>query len=103
MVGKFVEFMVPAWILFLWLIGQQLNMAPEYGAICGFFPIDVKHFDIFEIQDEMKSRCLGGSLCEGERILELEGFSPVYTIPFTSIWILLSYIFGPKDLKIMSR
>jgi aconitate hydratase len=39
-VGKFVEFFGPASPLTLADRATIANMAPEYGATCGFFPVD---------------------------------------------------------------
>ncbi|XPE38716.1 aconitase family protein [Shigella flexneri] len=40
-VGKFVNFMVMVGIHSRWRIAPPLRDGAEYGATCGFFPIDV--------------------------------------------------------------
>ena len=54
-VGKFVEFYGPG-LDYLSLEDQATiaNMAPEYGATCGFFPVDS---DTLNYLDDLGSRC----------------------------------------------
>ena len=103
--GSLLSFMVPLLILPLADRATIVNMAPEYGATCGFFPIDDETLDIFEIQDEMKIALPWWKLMRrrtdsgGRKIIR-----PSTQIPFISIWILLFRRSpGLKDLKIMSR
>ena len=66
-VGKFVEFYGPG-LDHLTLEDQATigNMAPEYGATCGFFPIDNDTLPISRQRAGTTDRdCAGRSLCQG--------------------------------------
>src|SRR5213596_770532 len=56
-VGKFVEFYGPG-LDYLSLEDQATiaNMAPEYGATCGFFPVDSDTLDYLETSGRDASR-----------------------------------------------
>jgi aconitate hydratase len=65
-VGKFVEFYGPG------LDNRSLadratiaNMAPEYGATCGFFPIDAETIATCAFTGRAEARRAGRSLCQG--------------------------------------
>ena len=68
-VGKFVEFYGPG-LAALTLADRATiaNMAPEYGATCGFFPVDQVTLGLSEIL-----RPQGGSHCAGREILQGAG------------------------------
>lgn len=57
-VGKFVEFFGPA-LTHLTLAQRATisNMAPEYGATCGFFPIDEQTMHYLELTNRSKPHC----------------------------------------------
>ena len=66
-VGKFVEFYGPG-LDNLTLADQATiaNMAPEYGATCGFFPVDEEAIRYLKFTGRDPERdCSGGSLCQG--------------------------------------
>jgi aconitate hydratase len=56
-VGKFVEFYGPG-VEALTLADRATigNMAPEYGATCGFFPVDVETLDYLKMSGRMPAR-----------------------------------------------
>ena len=56
-VGKFVEFFGPA-LNHLTVADRATiaNMAPEYGATCGFFPVDQKTLDYFHLTGRDEAR-----------------------------------------------
>ena len=57
-VGKFVEFFGPA--LSQLTLAQRAtisNMAPEYGATCGFFPIDDQTMNYLKLTNRSESQC----------------------------------------------
>ena len=43
------------------------NMAPEYGATCGFFPIDRETIDYLRFTGRDEDRSPGRGLCQGAR------------------------------------
>ena len=58
-VGKFVEFYGPG--LDDMTVADRAtiaNMAPEYGATCGFFPIDRKTIDFLTITGRSRAGCI---------------------------------------------
>jgi aconitate hydratase len=65
-VGKFVEFYGPG-LDNLTLADRATiaNMAPEYGATCGFFPIDERPSLSHHRPRRRRSRRAGRSLCQG--------------------------------------
>ena len=56
-VGKFVEFFGPG-VPALPLADRATiaNMAPEYGATCGFFPVDDESLEYMRLTGRMKSK-----------------------------------------------
>ena len=70
-VGKFVEFYGPG-LEHLSLADRATiaNMAPEYGATCGFFPIDSETIAyLVDIRPHPQPRRPGRGLCEGARVV----------------------------------
>ena len=66
-VGKFVEFFGPG-VLDLSIADRATigNMAPEYGATCGFFPIDEQTAEVSaRHQPQGRARRAGRGLCQG--------------------------------------
>jgi aconitate hydratase len=55
-VGKFVEFYGPAWRAELADRATIGNMAPEYGATIGFFPIDHQTLDYLRLTNRSRNR-----------------------------------------------
>ena len=68
-VGKFVEFYgTGLGNLPLEDRATIANMAPEYGATCGFFPIDEETIAYLKATGRKKSRvALGRGVCQGAR------------------------------------
>ena len=65
-VGKFVEFFGEG-LEHLTLADRATvaNMAPEYGATCGFFPIDERTTDYLTFTGRDPDACAGRGLCQG--------------------------------------
>ena len=65
-VGKFVEFFGPG-LDHLSLADRATigNMAPEYGATCGFFPIDKETIDYLKVSGRAAPRRAGAELRQG--------------------------------------
>ena len=66
-VGKFVEFYGPG-LAHLSLADRATiaNMAPEYGATCGFFPVDGETLALScDLGAHAGARCAGREICQG--------------------------------------
>ena len=85
-VGKFVEFYGPG-LDHLSLEDQATiaNMAPEYGATCGFFPVDA---DTLDYLDDLRPRCrargAGRGLCQGAGHVPRRPSRPIRSSPTRS-------------------
>ncbi|HZG72709.1 MAG TPA: aconitate hydratase AcnA, partial [Chondromyces sp.] len=81
-VGKFVEFFGPG-VSSLPLADRATiaNMAPEYGATCGFFPVDSESLDYMRLtgRDENHIRVVEQYLKENDMFFTPENEEPVYT------------------------
>ncbi len=74
-VGKFVEFFGPG-LAHLTLADRATiaNMAPEYGATCGFFPIDTKTIDYLTLSGRDADRiALVEAYAEAQGLMRQEG------------------------------
>src|SRR3712207_628622 len=81
-VGRFVEFFGPG-VSALSLADRATiaNMAPEYGATCGFFPIDAKTIDYMRLTGRPEAQiALTEEYCRRQGLwLEADGAEPVFT------------------------
>ncbi|MEW9110549.1 aconitate hydratase AcnA [Cytobacillus gottheilii] len=103
-VGKFVEFFGPG-VPALPLADRATiaNMAPEYGATCGFFPIDAESLDYMRLtgrsEDQIK---IVEKYCRENGLFFDPALEPVYTdvveIDLTAIEANLSGPKRPQDL-----
>jgi aconitate hydratase len=87
-VGKFVEFYGEG-LDHLPLADRATiaNMAPEYGATCGFFPIDDETLRYLrQTGRDERGRRAGRGLCQGKRHVARRGLRPVYTDTLNSTW-----------------
>ena len=88
-VGKFVEFYGPG-IEQLSLADRATiaNMAPEYGATCGFFPIDSETLAYLRFTGRDDDRiALGRGLCQGRRACGATTSAPIRSLPTRWNWI----------------
>ena len=69
-VGKFVEFFGHG-LAKLPLADRATigNMSPEYGATCGFFPVDDETLRYLRLTGRARARRARGGLLQGERAL----------------------------------
>lgn len=81
-VGKFVEFFGPG-VSQLPLADRATiaNMAPEYGATCGFFPVDAESLDYMRLtgREESHIRVVEQYLKENDMFFTPDREDPVYT------------------------
>ncbi|MBM7650113.1 aconitate hydratase [Bacillus ectoiniformans] len=81
-VGKFVEFFGPG-VAVLPLADRATiaNMAPEYGATCGFFPVDAESLDYMRLtgREESHIKVVEQYLKENDMFFTPENEEPVYT------------------------
>jgi aconitate hydratase len=84
-VGKFVEFFGPG-LDHLSLADRATiaNMAPEYGATCGFFPVDAETIDYLTVTGRDRPRRAGRSLCQGAGHVARRTPDPVFTDTLSS-------------------
>ena len=85
-VGRFVEFYGPGLdALSLADRATIANMAPEYGATCGFFPIDDKTLDYMRLtgRDDETDRA-GRGLCQGAGLVARSPTRPIRSSPTRS-------------------
>ena len=81
-VGRFVEFFGPGLdALTLADRATIANMAPEYGATCGFFPIDTKTIDYMRLTGRTEDECaLVEAYCKAQGLWrESDTPDPVFT------------------------
>ncbi len=81
-VGKFVEFFGPAFSsLSVADRATIANMAPEYGATCGFFPVDAKTLDYLRLtgRDPARIELVEAYLRAQEMFLDETTPEPVFT------------------------
>jgi len=80
-VGKFVEYFGPA--LSTLTVADRAtigNMSPEYGATCGFFPVDEKTIDYLRLTGRDESRlALVEAYCKENLLWHDESREPEYT------------------------
>ena len=85
-VGKFVEFYGPG--LTDMTVADRAtigNMAPEYGATCGFFPIDDKTIDYLKHHEpHRRARRAGRGLCQGAGHVAHRRHAPTRSSPTRS-------------------
>lgn len=109
-VGKFVEFFGPS-VSQLPLADRATiaNMAPEYGATCGFFPVDEESLDYMRLtgRDEDHIAVVKQYLIENDMFFTPEKEEPVYTdvveIDLSEIEANLSGPKRPQDLIPLSK
>jgi aconitate hydratase len=79
-VGKFVEFYGDG-LADLPLADRATiaNMAPEYGATCGFFPVDEVTLDYLRLSGRPDDRQLVEAYCKAQGLWRLPGQEPVFT------------------------
>jgi aconitate hydratase len=81
-VGRFVEFFGPG-ISALSVADRATigNMAPEYGATCGFFPIDAKTLDYFRLTGRSEEQiALTEAYCRAQNLWhDADAADPVFT------------------------
>lgn len=81
-VGKFVEFFGPALDhLPLYTRATIANMAPEYGATCGFFPVDQQALDYLRLtgRDEHQIKLVEAYLKAQGMFRDASSFDPEFT------------------------
>ncbi|OIU71917.1 aconitate hydratase AcnA [Rossellomorea aquimaris] len=104
-VGKFVEYFGPG-VATLPLADRATiaNMAPEYGATCGFFPVDAESLDYLRLtgRDEEHIKMVEEYLKKNEMFFTPEKEEPVYTdvveIDLSEVEANLSGPKRPQDL-----
>ena len=109
-VGKFVEFFGPG-VVELPLADRATiaNMAPEYGATCGFFPVDEEALDYMRLtgREEEHIAVTKKYLEENDMFFTPEKVEPVYTdvieIDLSAIETNLSGPKRPQDLIPLSK
>ncbi|XXM72624.1 aconitate hydratase AcnA [Lysinibacillus sphaericus] len=109
-VGKFVEYFGPG-VATLPLADRATiaNMAPEYGATCGFFPVDAESLDYLRLtgRDEEHIKMVEEYLKKNEMFFTPEKEEPVYTdvveIDLSKVEANLSGPKRPQDLIPLSE
>ncbi|MDQ1002408.1 aconitate hydratase [Neobacillus niacini] len=108
-VGKFVEFFGPG-VSVLPLADRATiaNMAPEYGATCGFFPIDSESLEYMRLTGREESHIqVVEEYCKANSLFFDPSFEPVYTdvieIDLSGIEPNLSGPKRPQDLIPLSK
>lgn len=109
-VGKFVEFFGPG-VVQLPLADRATiaNMAPEYGATCGFFPVDEEALDYMRLtgRDEEHIQVVKEHLTRNDMFFTPDKEDPVYTdvveIDLSEIEPNLSGPKRPQDLIPLSK
>lgn len=104
-VGKFVEFFGPG-VAHLPLADRATiaNMAPEYGATCGFFPVDEEALDYMRLtgREDSDIAVVKQYLVENDMFFTVENEEPTYTdvveIDLTGIVANLAGPKRPQDL-----
>ncbi|MEG9298559.1 aconitate hydratase AcnA [Mangrovibacillus sp. Mu-81] len=104
-VGKFVEYFGPG-VATLPLADRATiaNMAPEYGATCGFFPVDSESLDYLRLtgRDETHIKMVEEYLKQNEMFFTPEKEEPTYTdvveIDLSAVEANLSGPKRPQDL-----
>jgi len=99
-VGKFVEFFGPA-LDYLTVADRATiaNMAPEYGATCGFFPVDQKTLDYLHLtgRDEVRIELVKAYLQAQGMFREANTPDPVFTdIVELDLSTVVPSLAGPK-------
>ena len=111
MVGKFVEFYGPGLDeMSLEDRATIANMAPEYGATCGFFPIDAETVRYLKnTARKPAARGAGGKICQGARPLSHRQERPIRSSPtrwrsiMTTVEPSLAGPMRPQDRVPLSR
>jgi aconitate hydratase len=98
-VGKFVEFFGPG-VPSLPLADRATvaNMAPEYGATCGFFPVDAEALDYLRLtgRDEEQIQVVE-QYCKANGLFFDPSFEPVYTnVIEIDLSVIEANLSGPK-------
>lgn len=109
-VGKFVEYFGPG-VATLPLADRATiaNMAPEYGATCGFFPVDAESLDYLRLtgRDEEHIKMVEEYLKKNEMFFTPEKEEPTYTdvveIDLSAVEANLSGPKRPQDLIPLSE
>ncbi len=108
-VGRFVEFYGPG-VAALSLADRATiaNMAPEYGATCGFFPVDGKTIDYMRLTGREETTLeLVEAYCRAQGLWRVEGAAdPVFTdtleLDMTSVAPSLAGPKRPQDRVLLS-
>ena len=99
-VGRFVEFIGPGLdALSLADRATIANMAPEYGATCGFFPIDAKTIDYMRLTGRSDEECaLVEAYCQAQGLWrEANTPDPVFTdVLSLDLGTVLPSLAGPR-------
>ena len=109
-VGRFVEFFGPG-VSALSVADRATiaNMAPEYGATCGFFPIDSKTLDYMRLTGRPESQiALTEAYCRAQGLwLEPDSVDPIFTetlqLDMASVEPSLAGPKRPQDKVLLSR
>ncbi|WP_172369173.1 aconitate hydratase AcnA [Sporosarcina jiandibaonis] len=99
-VGKFVEFFGPG-VAVLPLADRATiaNMAPEYGATCGFFPVDEETLDYMRLtgREEEQVQVVKQYLIENDMFFTVDNEEPVYTeVVEIDLSVIEPNLAGPK-------
>ena len=99
-VGKFVEFFGPG-VAVLPLADRATiaNMAPEYGATCGFFPVDDETLDYMRLtgREEEQIQVVKQYLVENDMFFTVDNEEPIYTeVVEIDLSVIEPNLAGPK-------
>ena len=108
-VGRFVEFYGPG-LAALSLADRATiaNMAPEYGATCGFFPIDDKTLDYMRLTGRSEAAvALTEAYCKAQGMWATPDIEPIFTdsigLDMTSVEPSLAGPKRPQDKVLLSE
>ena len=99
-VGKFVEFFGPG-VAVLPLADRSTiaNMAPEYGATCGFFPVDEETLDYMRLtgREEENIQVVKQYLIENDMFFTVDNEEPIYSeVVEIDLSVIEPNLAGPK-------
>jgi aconitate hydratase len=107
-VEKFVEFTGPGMAnLSLTDRATLANMAPEYGATMGFFPVDGKTIDYLKLTNRNESAKIAEAFCRTSQLFatgeENIDFTRMVTIDLSTVEVSIAGPLQPKDRISLSR
>jgi aconitate hydratase len=107
-VEKFVEFTGPGMAnLSLTDRATLANMAPEYGATMGFFPVDGKTIDYLKLTNRNESAKIAEAFCRTSQLFatgeEEIAFTRVVTIDLAMVGVSIAGPLQPKDRISLSQ